>query len=443
MQLKEKINSGLKRGYEAKILASDIDIKVTEKLESSRSEVQLKGFRKGQAPVSLLKKMYGKSMIGEAMQETIDELIRNHFEKSGDKPAQQPDIQMVNKDWKEGDDISVTLNYEKLPEIPEADFSKIKLKRLVADIDKPSVDEALANLAASAENYEKRIKTAKAKKGDQLIIDFVGKINDESFEGGKAEDYPLVLGSNSFIPGFEDQLLGTKESQNLDVTVVFPNDYGSEKLSGKEAVFNVTIKSVNGPKPAKINDALAKKFGAAGLKELKDQIGERLKAEYGHATRAVLKRELMDKLDKVVKFDLPSGLVQSEANEIAHQLWHEENPEVKDHKHDKITPTEEHSKIASRRVKLGLFLAEIGSKNKLVVSEKETQDALMQKAQEYPGQEKAFFEFIKKNPQAKEQLRAPIFEDKVIDYILELSTVTEKKISKSELKKAVEKIESV
>jgi trigger factor len=219
--------------------------------------------------------------------------------------------------------------------------------------------------------------------------------------------------------------------------------YGSKKLAGKEAVFNVTVKSVNEPKPAKIDDELAKKFGVSGLKELKDQIGERLKAEYGQATRAVLKRELMDKLDKALKFDLPSGLVESEANEIAHQLWHEENPGVKDHNHDKIKPTKEHSKIANRRVKLGLFLAEIGSKNKLVVSEKETQDALMQKAQQYPGQEKAFFEFVKKNPQAKEQLKAPLFEDKVIDYIIELSTVTEKKISKDELKKAVEEIESV
>ncbi|MDG2474076.1 MAG: trigger factor [Paracoccaceae bacterium] len=443
MQLIEKVNKGLNRGYEAKILASDIDLKVTKKLESSRSEVQLKGFRKGQAPIALLKKMYGKSMVGEAMQETIDELIRVHFEKSGDRPAQQPDVQMINKNWKEGDDIDVSLNYEKLPEIPETDFSKIKLKKLVAKIDKPSVEEALSNLASSTENFVKRKKTVKSKTGDQLIIDFLGKIKNEAFDGGKGEDYPLVLGSNSFIPGFEDQLVGTKEDQKLNVTVMFPKDYGSEKLAGQEAVFNVVVKSVNEPKPAKINDELAKKFGTADLNELKEQISERLKAEYGHATRAILKRELMDKLDKLIKFDLPTSLVESEANEIAHQLWHEENPEVKDHNHDKISPTDEHIKIANRRVKLGLLLAELGSKNKLVVSEKETQDALMQKAQEYPGQEKAFFEFIQKNPQAKEQINAPLFEDKVIDFIIELATITEKLISKDELKKAVEKIESV
>ena len=443
MKLEEKLNKGLKRGYRAKILASDIDLKVTEKLESSRPEVQLKGFRKGQAPIALLKKMYGKQMFGEAMQETIDELIRAHFETSGHKPAQQPDVQMVNETYKDGDDIEVSLNYEKLPTIPKADFSKIKLKKLVADIDKPSVDEALSNLASSAENFEKRKKSVKAKKGDQVIIDFLGKIDNQEFDGGKADDYPLVLGSNSFIPGFEDQLIGTKEGQRLDVKVAFPSDYGSKALAGKAAVFDVVVKSVNEPKPAKIDDELAKKFGATGIEDLKDQISGRLQMEYGHATRAILKRELMDKLDKIIKFELPTGLVESEANQIAHQLWREENPDKKDKSPDTITPTDEHSKIANRRVKLGLLLAELGSENKLVVSEQETQEALMQKAQQYPGQEKAFFEYIQKNPQAKEQLKAPLFEDKVIDYILELSTVTEKKVSKEELKKAVEKIETV
>jgi trigger factor len=443
MQLVETIKEGLKRGYETNILAADLDTKVVQKLEASRSEIQLKGFRKGQAPISLIKKMYGKSMIGEAMQEVIDEVVRSHFEKSGDRPAIQPDIQMVNKDWKEGEDLKVTLNYEKLPEIPETDFSKIKLKKLVAEIDKPSIDEALNNLASSSQNFEKRKKTAKAKSGDQIVIDFLGKVDGEAFEGGKADDYPLVLGSNSFIPGFEDQLIGTKEGGKLEVNVTFPKDYGSEKLAGNAAVFNVLVKSVNEPKPAKVDDELAKKYGVENLKELIAQVSERLKNEYLVATRAILKRELMDKLDKLVEFELPEALIESEATEIAHQLWHEENPDVKDHNHDKIIPTDEHNNIANRRVKLGLLLAELGSKNKIVVSEKETQEMVMRKAQEYPGQEKAFFEFMQKNPQAKEQLRAPLFEDKVIDFIIELSSVTEKSVSKEELKKAVEKVESV
>ena len=443
MQLVETINDGLKRAYEAKILAADLDKKVIQKLEASRPEIQLKGFRKGQAPIALIKKMYGKSVIGEAMQESIDELVRSHFDESGDRPAMQPDVQMANKDWKEGEDINIILNYEKLPTIPETDFSKIKLKKLVAEIDKPSVDEALNNLASSAQNFEKRKKTSKARSGDQIIIDFLGKVDGEAFDGGKADDYPLVIGSNSFIPGFEDQLIGSKEGQKLDVNVTFPKEYGSEKLAGNPAVFNVLVKSVNEPKPAKVDDELAKKFGVESLEELKSQIGERLKAEFSVATRAILKRELMDKLDKLIKFELPVGLIENEATDIAHQLWHEDNPDVKDHNHDKIEPTAEHNTIANRRVKLGLLLAELGSKNKIVVSEKETQEALMQKSKEYPGQEKAFFEFMQKNPQAKEQLKAPLFEDKVIDFIVELSSVTEKTVSKEELKKAVEKVESV
>ena len=443
MQLVETINDGLKRGYEAKILAADLDKKVIQKLEASRPEIQLKGFRKGQAPIALIKKMYGKSVIGEAMQESIDELVRSHFDESGDRPAMQPDVQMANKDWKEGEDINIILNYEKLPTIPETDFSKIKLKKLVAEIDKPSVDEALNNLASSAQNFEKRKKTSKARSGDQIIIDFLGKVDGEAFDGGKADDYPLVIGSNSFIPGFEDQLIGSKEGQKLDVNVTFPKEYGSEKLAGNPAVFNVLVKSVNEPKPAKVDDELAQKFGVESLEELKSQIGERLKAEFSVATRAILKRELMDKLDKLIKFELPVGLIENEATDIAHQLWHEDNPDVKDHNHDKIEPTAEHNTIANRRVKLGLLLAELGSKNKIVVSEKETQEALMQKSKEYPGQEKAFFEFMQKNPQAKEQLKAPLFEDKVIDFIVELSSVTEKTVSKEELKKAVEKVESV
>ena len=389
MQLLEKINEGLKRGYEAKISAADLDSKVTEKLEASRSEVQLKGFRKGHAPITLIKKMYGKSMIGEAMQERIDEVVRSHFDQSGDRPAMQPDVQMANKDWKEGEDIVITLNYEKLPTIPELDFSKIKLKKLVAEIDEASIDEALSNLASSAQNFEKRKKTGKAKSGDQIIIDFLGKVEGEAFDGGKADDYPLIIGSNSFIPGFEDQLIGTKEGQALDVNVTFPKEYGSEKLAGNHAVFNVVVKSVNEPKPAKVDDELAIKFGLKNLKELKEQISERLKSEYSVATRAILKRELMDKLDKLVKFELPVGLIESEANEIAHQLWHEENPDVKDHNHKNILPSNEHNKIANRRVKLGLLLAELGSKNKIVVTEKETQETIMKKSQEYPGQEKA------------------------------------------------------
>ena len=442
MQLEETKKEGLLRGYKMTITAADLDAKVTKKIEQSRRDIQIKGFRKGKVPVTVLKKMYGKSILGEAMQETVDEVVREHFSGTGDKPAMQPDIRMLNKDWKEGDDMNVAIEYEKLPDIPKTDFSKLKLKKLVTKIDNASIEEALSNLALSAPDYKKKSKAGKAKSGDQVVIDFDGTIDGVAFEGGKAEDYPLVLGSNSFIPGFETQLLGVKCEQELKVNVTFPKDYGSEKLAGKEAVFAVKIKSLNEPKASAINDELAKKFGSDSLKNLKEQITERLKNEFLVATKTILKRELMDKIDQSVKFEIPNKLVDNESREIAHQLWHEDNPDVTDHNHDTIEPSQEHIKIAERRVKLGLLLADLGSQNKITVSEQEMQSALMQKAKDYPGQEKAFFEFVEKNPQAKEQIKAPLFEEKVIDFILELADVSEKMVSRDDLKKAVDKLES-
>ena len=442
MKMIETINEGLKRGYEVKILASELDKKVLTKIEESRGDFQMKGFRKGQAPVALIKKLHGKAIIGEAMQETIDLVIQEHFKKSGDKPAMQPDIKMVNKDWKEGDDIEVALNYENLPSIPKTDFSKLKVKKLIAKSDKGSIQEALKNLALSANNFKTRAKGQKSKNGDQVIIDFRGKINGDTFEGGTGEDYPLVLGSASFIPGFEEQLLGKKAFDNLDVKVTFPENYGTANLAGKDAVFEVKIKSVNGPIPAKIDDELAKKFGVEDLKSLESQIGERLESEYNVAARTLLKRELMDKLDKLVKFALPPTLVENEASQIAYQLWRDDNPQAKDDDKAKIKATKEHKQIAERRVKLGLLLADVGSKNQITVTEAELQSALLAKAKEYPGQEQAFFDFVKGNPASQEQIKAPIFEDKVIDFILELAEVTDKSVSKEALKKAIEALES-
>ena len=357
-ELTEPTKEGLKRGYEVTIKASDIDSRVVEKLEQSRAQIQVKGFRKGQAPISLLKKMYGKSVMGEAMQETIDAIMKEHFVATGDKPVNQPDIKMSNEDWKEGDDISLTLNYEKLPEIPNTDFSKIKLTRFVVDVDEGSIKESLKTLSETSNNFETRKKGTEKLK-DQVVIDFDGKVGGKSFEGGKAESYPLVLGSNSFIPGFEDQLINAKKGQKLAVNVTFPKNYGSEELAGKDAVFSVEIISVNEPKPAKIDDDFAKKFGVDDVSKLKEQIKERLGSEFIMASKTILKKDLMDKLNKIVKFELPPSLVETEAKQIAHELWHEKNPEVKGHDHGPVEPNKEHKKIAERRVKLGLFLSDL------------------------------------------------------------------------------------
>jgi trigger factor len=438
MQVTETLNEGLKRGYNIHLTASSLEEKVDAKLAEAQPEVEMKGFRKGKVPLPLLKKQFGERMMGEVMQESIDEALRGHFEETGDRPAMQPDVKVTNEDWKPGDDVEIAVNYECLPEVPEVDFKALKLERLTALVEDSEVDDALENLAESANNFEDRKKGAKAKDGDQLVINFLGRVDGEPFDGGAADDYPLVLGSNSFIPGFEEQLVGCKADDEKDVKVAFPADYGAENLAGKEAVFECKVIAVKEPKPAQIDDELAKQYGSDDLAALKSQVSERLALEYSTAARNILKRGLMDALDDVVKFELPPSMLNAEAEQIAHQLWHEDNPDVEGHDHDPVEPTDEHKKLAARRVRLGLFLAELGGKSEIKISDAEMQNAVMEQARQYPGQEQQYLDFIQKNEQALQQIRAPLFEDKVVDYILELADVSDKAVSKDELQKALE-----
>ncbi|MGR3322971.1 MAG: trigger factor [Pseudooceanicola sp.] len=440
MQVTETLNEGLKRGYQITLTADELDAKVNEKLAEAQPEIEMKGFRKGKVPMALLKKQFGQRLMGEAMQEAIDGAMSKHFEDSGDRPALQPDVKMTDgENWKEGDDVVVDMTYEALPEIPEVDLKDIKLEKLVVKADDASVQDALESLAENAQNFED--KDGAAEDGDQVTFDFVGKVDGEPFEGGAAEDYPLVLGSGQFIPGFEEQLVGVKAGEEKTVTVTFPEEYQAENLKGKEATFDCTIKAVKAPVKAEIDDELAKKFGAEDLDALKAQVAERLEAEYNQASRAVMKRAMLDALDEKVSFDLPPSLVEAEAGQIAHQLWHEDNPEVHGHDHGEIETTDEHKKLAERRVRLGLLLAELGQKAEVEVSDAEMTQAIMNQARQYPGQEREFFEFVQQNQQMQQQLRAPIFEDKVIDYIAELADVSEKEVSKDDLTKAVEALD--
>jgi trigger factor len=439
MQVTETLNEGLKRGYAITVAAAELEAKVNEKLTEAQPEIEMKGFRKGKVPMALLKKQFGQRLMGEAMQESIDGAMNKHFEESGDRPALQPEVKMTNEDWKEGDDIHVEMSYEKLPEIPDVDLSGIEVERLVVKADEASITEALESLASTAQDFED--KEGAAENDDQVVIDFLGKVDGEAFEGGAAEDYPLVLGSGSFIPGFEEQLVGLSAGDEKNVEVKFPEEYGAENLAGKDAVFECKVKAVKAPKAAEINDELATKFGAEDLDGLKGQISERLESEYAGAARQVMKRGMLDKLDALVSFDLPPSLVKAEADQIAHQLWHEENPEVEGHDHEKVEPTEEHNKLAERRVRLGLLLAETGRKAEVEVSDAEMTQAIMNQARQYPGQERQFFDFVRQNQQMQEQLRAPLFEDKVIDHIAENAKVTEKEVSKEELQSAIEALD--
>lgn len=442
MQVTETLNEGLKRGYNIVVTAAELEEKVNEKLVEAQPEIEMKGFRKGKVPMPLLRKQFGERLMGEAMQEAVDGAMNKHFEDSGDRPALQPKVEMKNgEEWKPGSDVEVEMSYEALPAIPDVDLKGIKLEKLVVKAEDEAVDEALANLAETAQDFKARRKGSKAKDGDQVVMDFVGRIDGEAFDGGAGEDFPLVLGSGQFIPGFEEQLVGVKTEEEKDVTVSFPEEYGAENLAGKEAVFSCTIKEVKEPVAAEINDELATKFGAEDLAGLKTQVSERLEAEYAGAARAVTKRGLLDALDKLVSFDLPPSLVEAEAGQIAHQLWHEENPEVEGHDHPEIEPTDEHNTLAERRVRLGLLLAELGQKAEVEVTDAEMTQAIMNQARQYPGQERQFFEFVQQNAQMQQQLRAPIFEDKVVDYVLELAEVTEKEVDKDALQKAVEALD--
>jgi len=398
MQVKETLNEGLKRGYTITLGPDELDAKVNEKLDEVRQNVALKGFRKGKAPQALLKKMYGDKVMGEAMQESIDGALTKHFEDSGDKPAQQPAVKMTNEDWKEGDEVVVSVDYECMPDVPETDFSAIKLTRLVGKVDDKDVDEALENLAKNSNHFEPRKKGSKAKDGDQVVMDFKGSVDGELFEGGSAEDFPLVLGSGNFIPGFEEQLVGVKAGEDKSVTVTFPDQYQAEHLAGKEAVFECAIKEVQEPKPAPIDDELAKKYGEEDLKTLREKLTEQLEKEYAGAARMVMKRALLDDLSDRVSFDLPPSLVEAEAGQVAHQMWHNDNPDVEGHDHPEIETTEEHTKLAERRVRLGLLLAAVGEKNDIKVGEQEIQ-------------------------------------------LFELAELKDKKVSKKQLEEAVEKLE--
>ena len=444
MQVTETLNEGLKRAYTITVTAAELDAKVQEKLVEAQPEVEMKGFRKGKVPMAMLRKQFGARLMSDAMQDAIDGAMKSHFDASGDRPALQPEVKMVGGEtWAEGQDVVVEMVYEALPPIPEFDAGKVVLERLVVKAEAAAVDEALANLAGSAQSFEDRKKGSKAKDGDQIVIDFAGSVDGEAFEGGSAEDYPLVLGSGSFIPGFEEQLTGAKAGDEVSVNVTFPEAYGAKHLAGKAAVFACTVKAVKGPKPAEVDDELAKKYGADSLDALKAQIAERLEAEYLGASRAVMKRALLDQLDALVKFDLPASLVTAEANQIAHQLWHEEHPEEHGHNHGTVEPTDEHKSLAERRVRLGLLLAEMGRKAEITVSDAEMTQAVMAQARQYPGQERAFFEFVQKNPQMQQQLRAPIFEDKVVDHIVAGAKVTEKAATKEDLQKAVEALDDL
>ncbi|MDE0521798.1 MAG: trigger factor [Boseongicola sp.] len=441
MQVTETLNEGFKRGYRITVTASELDEKVNGKLAEAAPEVQMKGFRKGKVPTALLKKQFGKRLLGEAMQESVDAAVSEHFKDSGEKPAMEPKVEMQNQDWKEGDDVELALTYETLPEIPEVDFASLELERFVVNADEAAVNEVLDDFASRSPDYVDRPKSSEAAEGDQLIVDFTCMVDGEVLQEAAGSSVPLVLGLDQFVPGFEAPLFGAVEGETRRVEVKFPQDHASKKLAGKLATFQVTVTAVQEPRPAAIDDELARRFGAEDLEGLKERAAEAIKNEGESVARSILKRTLFDELDKVLEFDLPPSLVEREAEQIAYQLWRDEHGDDEHPDDEEIEPDDEHNRLAERRVRLGLLLSDLGERSDVTVTDAEMNQAVISQARAIPGRERDYFDLVQKSPVLRNQIHASIFEEKLVDYVFDMVTIKERKVSKDELLKAFEALD--
>jgi trigger factor len=436
MQITETISEPLHREFTVLVGATDLEAKLTGKIAEMQPKIHMKGFRPGKAPISFLKKTYGKSLMGDIVNETINESSEQLLKEKEIKPATQPRVDFVNPldNVIAGTaDLEFVMKVDLMPDFQLANLSELKAERLVADVSDEAVDEALKRLADSQKTYSDKGEGAVADKGDAITIDFEGKIDGEAFEGGKAENFDLTLGSGAFIPGFEDQLIGVKAGDTPTVSVKFPENYGAANLAGKDAEFSVTVKAVKAPIEVVIDDELAKKVGVDSLSELKDRIREQLQGEYARASRTHLKRRILDTLDSAHSFDLPGGMVQAEFDAIWAQVQAElerEGLSAEDEGKSEDELKAEYRTIAERRVRLGLLLAKIGEQNAIQVGQDEVNRALAARARQYPGQEKQVIQYYTSNPQAMTELRVPLFEDKVVDFLGELMEVHDRKVDR-------------
>ena len=437
MEVIEQTAEGLERKFTVKVPASELDQKLVKKLEELKGTIHLKGFRKGKAPVSFLKKMYGKGIMGDIVQELVQETSQKAFTDRDMQPATPPHPHFHNEmdDVIAGNaDLEYDVHAEILPTFDPADVATLKLDRPVADIPDTDVDEALQKIADQQRAYSPRKGGAKSKKDDMVTVDYLGKIDGEEFAGGKGDKVDIVLGSDTFIPGFEKQLIGAKVGDDVEVKVTFPDDYNASDLAGKDAIFDTSIIEVKEPEEVAIDDELAKKVGLESLDDLKTRLQERIEEDYKALSRGHMKRALLDKLDALHEFDLPNGMVDQEFEQIWSQVQ-QAGPDEEDKDKPEEELKSEYRTIAERRVRLGLVLAEIGKRAEVEVPSQDLQREMIKVAQSYPGQEKQILEMYQSNTQAIASLRAPLFEEKVVDYIFERAEVTEKKVSKEELMK--------
>ncbi|MEK0084436.1 trigger factor [Benzoatithermus flavus] len=436
MQVTQIAAEGLKREYKVTVPASEIESRVQSRLEKLAKTIRLPGFRPGKAPLPLLKKQYGRSILGEVLEEAVDEGSRKTIGDNQLRPALRPKIEVTSFD--EGKDLEFAMKLEVLPEVPQVDLDAIALTKLVAEPQPEKIEEAIQNFARARQKFEPLAEPRPAQDGDQLVIDFEGRIDGELFPGGAAKDFPLRLGAKAMVPGFEEQLVGATPGETRAVKITFPEDYGNKDVAGKEAVFTVTVKEVKAPVAVEINDDWAKELGFESLAELKETFEKRFNEEYQSVSRARLKRELLDQLAEKYPFEVPTGMVDLEFEAIWKQLKDEMERtgagfEEAGKSEDELK--EEYRKIAERRVRLGLILSDIGTRNEIKVEGEELRQAAVREAMRFPGQERKVLEFFQSNPNALDQLRAPIFEDKVCDFIFSRAQVSEKTVPVEELMK--------
>ncbi|MCB9993896.1 MAG: trigger factor [Hyphomicrobiaceae bacterium] len=446
MQVTETLNQGLKRKLDMVIPAADLNSRLDAKLNELRTKASIKGFRPGKVPMAHLKKVYGRSAMSEAMQDAINVGVQTALAERAERAAAQPAIELPEDQAKINDilegkaDLTLGVSYEILPKVELMDFKKIKVEKPVAEAEEAEVERELSRLFTDRQEYED--KTGKAKKGDRVGLSFVGKIDGEAFEGGSAEHAHLIIGSGQFVPGFEDQVVGLKAGDKKDITITFPEDYVNSELAGKEAVFETEIIHVQAPKEKKEpDDEFAKSLGLDDLEALRNAIRDQVQASLDSLSRQRLKRLVLDALDEGHTFELPDMLVEAEFDQIWKQVMHEIEHHGKTFESEGTTEEEARAtyrKIAERRVRLGLVVAEIGNTNNIEVTQEEHQQALIAEVQRFPGQEQQVYDFYRNNPDALASLRAPVFENKVIDFVTALAAVKDKTVSRNALVRAVE-----
>ena len=444
MQVKETVADGLKHEFQISVPAADLDAKADARLVDLKDKVRINGFRPGKVPVSHLKKVYGRSVMAETIDQTIRDTNSQLFTERGFRLATEPKVTMPTEQKDVEDvlsgksDLTYTVSIEIVPVIQLADFKSFTVEKPVAEVTDAEVDDAIKRIAEQNRTFAAKAEGAKAETGDRVTVSFKGSINGTPFDGGTGENIQVTIGSNPFIPGFEEQLIGIAAGETRTLKVSFPKNYGNEKLAGQPAEFETSATLIEAPQEAVINDEFAKTLGLESLDKLKEAARERLAAEFAGATRQRVKRLLLDRLDETHRFEAPPSLVDEEFDLMWNSIKAEMESNGKTFADENTTEEaakEEYRKIADRRVRLGLVLSEIGEKNKITVTDDEVSRAVIERARQMPGREKEVWDYYRSNANALAQLRAPIYEDKVVDFILELATVTEKKVSREDLYK--------